>query len=125
MLSNFEKVTLFVLPPVPLTSRKLVKGPWANRFFIGDRLRFRAIQSYNKPPFKSVEFVNFWEEKGVAIHKLIPLNPQFNGAVVRQNQGIIKALSAAKLERRNWNKALEEYVHLHTPLKVRSDLFKS
>lgn len=80
------------------------------------------IQSDNGPPFQSTAFNNFWEEKGVNIRKAIPLSPQSNGSVERQNQGIIKALSASRLEGRNWRTALHQYVHRHNTLVPHSRL---
>ncbi|KXJ69927.1 hypothetical protein RP20_CCG017212 [Aedes albopictus] len=71
----------------------------------------RVLQSDNGPPFQSSSFVSFWEGKGVKVRKSIPFSPQTNGTVERQNPGITKALSAARLEGSNWRWALNQYVH--------------
>lgn len=80
------------------------------------------IQSDNGPPFQSTAFIKFWQEKGIGIRKSIPLSPQSNGAVERQNQGIIKALAASRIDGTNWRQALQDYVHRHNTLVPHSRL---
>lgn len=77
---------------------------------------------HNGPPFQSSAFCDFWEGKGVRVRKSIPLSPQSNGLVKRQNQSVIKTLSAAKIDGKNWRKALEEFVHHHNTLIPHSRL---
>lgn len=56
------------------------------------------------------------------VRKSIPLSAQSNGAIERQNQGVIKALAAAKQEGRPWRMALDEYIHAHNTRKHHSRL---
>lgn len=81
-----------------------------------------VLQSDNGPPFQSAEFIRFWQDKGVEVRKSIPLSPQSNGSVERQNQGIIKALAASRLDGSNWRMALQKYVHRHNTLVPHSRL---
>ncbi|XP_058820826.1 uncharacterized protein LOC131683016 [Topomyia yanbarensis] len=78
--------------------------------------------SDNGPPFQSDKFVKTWEQKGITIRKSIPLSPQSNGAVERQNEGVKKALAASKLDNINWRMALEKYIHVHNKVSPLSRL---
>ncbi|XP_053691595.1 uncharacterized protein K02A2.6-like [Sabethes cyaneus] len=81
-----------------------------------------VIQSDNGPPFQSGRFVENWENKGIKIRKSIPLSPQSNGAVERQNEGIKRALASSKLDKTNWRMALEKYIHVHNKVRPLSRL---
>lgn len=76
----------------------------------------RILQSDNGPPFNSTTFCSYWENKGVKVRKSIPLSPQSNGLIERQNQSLIKAVSASTIDGSNWRNSLETFVHNHNTL---------
>lgn len=76
-----------------------------------------VIQSDNGPPFQSDKFIRTWEDKGIKTRKSIPLSPQSNGAVERQNEGIKRALAASKLDNTSWKLSLKKYVHMHNKVR--------
>lgn len=69
-----------------------------------------VIQSDNGPPFNSPSFTNFWKKHGVTHLTVVPLSPWMNGMVERSNEGVIKAMTTAKLDGTNWRDALQNYV---------------
>lgn len=69
-----------------------------------------VVKSDNGPPFQSLNFQLWCKEKGVELIHSTPLSPRQNGMVERAMQGIKKALTAAKIEGRNLNQALKDYV---------------
>ncbi|XP_055527531.1 uncharacterized protein K02A2.6-like [Wyeomyia smithii] len=74
-----------------------------------------VLQSDNGPPFQSSAFISHWENKGIRVRKSIPLCPQTNGLVERQNQGIIKAMAASRIDGENWKSALKDTFTIITP----------
>lgn len=71
----------------------------------------RILKADNGPPFNSTELENWLKtEWGVKLEHSTALNPTENGLVERSMQGINKISAVARLNKRNWKEALEEYV---------------
>ena len=69
-----------------------------------------ALRSDNGPPFASKEFESFLEYLGISHKKGVPYWPQSNGEVERGNETILKIVRIARLEGKDWRKALENFL---------------
>lgn len=68
------------------------------------------IRADNGPPFNGVELRDFLKKRNVVLENTIPIWPQMNGEVERQNRGITRALRVGKVEGKHWKGSLEEYI---------------
>jgi len=69
-----------------------------------------TVRSDNGPPFASKEFEGFLEYLGISHKKGVPYWPQSNGEVERGNETILKIVRIARLEGKDWRKALENFL---------------
>ena len=69
-----------------------------------------ALRSDNGPPFASKEFESFLKYLGISHKKGVPYWPQSNGEVERGNETILKIVRIARLEGKDWRKALENFL---------------
>lgn len=69
-----------------------------------------SIKADNGPPFDSKQFQEYCFRKNILLTNSIPYWPQMNGEVERQNRGIVRRLKIAKVEKKSWRDALNEYV---------------
>ena len=69
-----------------------------------------ALRSDNRPPFASKEFEGFLKYLGISHKKGVPYWPQSNGEVERGNETILKIARIARLEGKDWRKALENFL---------------
>jgi Integrase core domain len=72
-----------------------------------------VIRADNGPPFNSKEFKEACNDRNIQVENTIPLWPQMNGEVERQNRGIRRVMQIAKVEKRPWREALKEYIHAY------------
>lgn len=73
----------------------------------------KSIQADNGPPYNSKELSDYLKSRDVKLSNTVPLWPQMNGEVERQNRGINRALKIAKVENVPWKFALKEYVNCY------------
>jgi hypothetical protein len=78
------------------------------------------IVTDNGPPFRSLEFRRFLVSNNVKQRTTTPYWPQANGEVERLNRCIGKIIRAAKLDRKDVQEALDEwlYSYRNTPHRV-------
>lgn len=69
-----------------------------------------ALRSDNEPPFASKEFEGFLEYLWISHKKGVPYWLQNNGEVERGNETILKIVRIARLEGKDWRKALENFL---------------
>lgn len=69
-----------------------------------------VIRSDNGPPFASCEFESFLEYLGIVHKKGVPYWPQSNGEVERCNSTLLKIVRIARVEGRDWRKALDDFL---------------
>ena len=65
-----------------------------------------SLRTDNGPQFVSEEFETFLQTQGVEHRKTIPLCPQANGEVERQNRSLLKCFQIAKVENKDWRSEL-------------------
>ncbi len=68
------------------------------------------ITSDNGSQFVAAEFRDYMMEIGVEHRRVTPLWPQANGEVERQNRSLLKRLRIAQAEKKDWRKAVREYL---------------
>lgn len=69
-----------------------------------------TVRSDNGPPFASKEFEAFLEYLGIENKKGVPSWPQSIGEVERCNETLLKIVRIARLEARDWRKALQDFL---------------
>ena len=69
-----------------------------------------TVHSDNGPPFASMEFEGFLEYLGIEHKKGVPYWPQSNGEVKRCNETILKIVRIARLQGRDWRRAVEDFL---------------
>ena len=69
-----------------------------------------SLKTDNGPQFISEEFRDYLKEQGVEHYTSTPLWPQANGEVERQNRTLLKCLTVATADGRNWRGELPKFL---------------
>ena len=69
-----------------------------------------TVRTDNGPQFISNKFEQYLKEHGIKHHTSIPLRPQSNGEVERQNRSVMKAIRVAHLEKRDWRREIYKFL---------------
>lgn len=69
-----------------------------------------TVRSDDGPPFELKEFEAFLEYLGIEHKKCVPYWPQSNGEVERCNETLLKIVRISRLEARDWQKALQDFL---------------
>ena len=69
-----------------------------------------TLRTDNGPQFISNEFEQYLKEHGIKHYTSIPLWPQSNGEVERQNRSLMKAIRVAHLEKRDWRREIYKFL---------------
>lgn len=65
-------------------------------------------------------FSEHWTKRGIRHNKIVPRSPWMNGMVERRNKGVLKALTAAVQEEKDWRKALQEHLDYYNNVRPHS-----
>jgi hypothetical protein len=66
-----------------------------------------TVTSDNGPHFVAETFESFLQENGIEQRKTMPLWPQANGEIERQNRSLLKRMKIARVEVQDWRKAVQ------------------
>ena len=90
-----------------VTAERVVRS--LDRWFLTHGLPV-SITSDNGPQFIAETFRKFVNDNAINHRRVTPLWPQANGEVERQNRSLMKRIRIAQAEKRDWKKAVQEYL---------------
>ena len=71
------------------------------------------ITSDNEPQFQSKEFEKYLVDNGILHRKVTPPWNRANGEVERQNRSLLKGMSIAQADVKDWRNELIHYLSTH------------